>query len=281
MGCLLPLILIIAGLVASALHAGDITLVGPSTPVKAGSFSMITVGGLAPSELAQATSDVQPATGITLIPATLWGGSPVLFVVVAPDAKPGKYTISTSVNSHYVAMQQAVLAGLDRSRLGLVEVRKAGVSSELVASYERILAEQGSLVVQISNAYPAKSGSCVLEVAGIPIPPPKPDPPPVTVGKRRVILIKESSEETSAISDMYVLLRKPLGEVNKYLTTKGHLLDILDPQNTKQKWLDALTAKGLTAGMVIADFESSAVIAVVEFPKSPAEFMSALKANGG
>ena len=56
--------------------------------------------------------------------------------------------------------------------------------------------------------------------------PPKPEPPVVVSGKRRLLLVHESADDTPEVSRLLVALRA--GTAAAYLSEKGHKLSILD-----------------------------------------------------
>lgn len=65
-----------------------------------------------------------------------------------------------------------------------------------------------------------------------PTPTPTPTPPPVAEGKRTVVLLHESQDDSAAFARMAVQLRT--GDSAAYLTGKGHTLLILDDDSTDQ-----------------------------------------------
>jgi len=138
--------------------AADITVVGPSDPIEAGSYAFIQVQGLSQPDLVKATVKIEPS-GPLLMPLQDWSGKPMLFF---SSQKQGSYTVSVSLNAwatvvdeSYTTVKSAPIEPQDE------ELRKSYLNS----------------AAALTAAYRADIGKCVIQV-GEPTPPPPPPPPP-------------------------------------------------------------------------------------------------------
>lgn len=108
---------------------------------------------------------------------------------------------------------------------------------------------------------------------------PGPTPPPVTVGKRAVVILRETDDNTPAIGLLTTQLRT--GEAAAYLKSKGHTLDILDDDNPAPI-VTKLVALGVAEpALFILDAATGAVVHQQPLPASAAEVLAVLKAHGG
>jgi hypothetical protein len=155
--------------------AQNIQLDGPTSPVQPREYCQILVGGLSDADLPTASIDWSPRDGTTLMPARLWGGQPFLFF---SGKTPGRYTITVSVNAWRGNLDAAVDAA-----------RRAGTID--AESLTRLVTLQSDL----SSRYPLRSGSCDVEIAGVPPTPPPDPPPPVTQIQRALILLDSSAPD--------------------------------------------------------------------------------------
>jgi hypothetical protein len=120
-----------------------------------------------------------------------------------------------------------------------------------------------------------------------PEPTPNPTPPLVTTGKRAVVILRESSQDTTSFGILATRLRT--GEESTYLKSKGHVLTILDDDSvtetgasspTAQKWASEL--KGIKfPALGIADLASGVVYFRGELPSTAAGVIELVKKYGG
>jgi hypothetical protein len=148
-----------------AIAAGqEIRLDGPGEPIQPREYCQVLVSGLSDADLPGATVDWSPREGTTCMPARLWGGQPFLLF---SGKQPGLYRISVTTN----AWRGNLDASVDAAR------RAGTIDPETLA---RLVTVQSDLAAR----YPLRTGTCDVEVAGVPPPPtppdPGPDPPPAT-----------------------------------------------------------------------------------------------------
>lgn len=244
-------------LVATTTFGQGIILVGPDTPVQPKDFVQILVSGLEDSQLPAARVEWTPTNGVTLIPARTWGGQPFLWF---SSRAAGKFTITVTVNGWRKSVDAAVS-----------DVTKSGIAASEFKTAAAALAAQ----------YPMTSGNCVLEVAGENPPPP---PPPV-VGPRRILLIRESGDQTPQLGALIVRL-----QTNPYFKEKKHDLQVLDPQGklagtetAHPAIVQALKDLGATKLPAVAVYsaDSGKLVGVAECPLVAEEFLALVKKFGG
>ena len=171
---------------AAAIAAGqEIGLDGPAEPIQPREYCQILVRGLADSDLAAASIDWTPRDGTQLMPARLWGGQPFLLF---SGKQPGRYRITVALN----AWRGNIDAAVDAAR------RAGTIDGESIA---RMLALQRDLAAR----YPLRTGSCDVEVAGVPPPPPPPPPPPVTQIQRALILLDSGAPDEERARQLNLL----------------------------------------------------------------------------
>lgn len=113
--------------------------------------------------------------------------------------------------------------------------------------------------------------------------PPKPEPePPVVAGKRKVIIVRESSKDDAAMSRLLINLRD--GTAADYLKSKGHLLDVLDADQLKPSdpWQPLLTDVTLPAAFYV-DTETNTIVYKENLAKTVTadNVIETLKRHGG
>lgn len=113
----------------------------------------------------------------------------------------------------------------------------------------------------------------------------QPPVPPVVEGKRRVVVLHETSDDTPELSQLLVKLRRQ--EIEQYLRAKGHRLDILDDDQLDSAGRpDSLVSKLKALGVAepalfILELASGDVIHQQPLPATPEAVMEALKSHGG
>jgi hypothetical protein len=176
----------------------------PDSPVEAREFVQIPVLGLSDADLPAARVEWSPTAGVSVIPAKMWGGTPFLWFQAK---QPGKYTITVTVNGFRKSLDTA-----------LSECKTANIDAAL-------LKQLSAVSVSLEGKYPLSTASCAVEVGSVnpPVPPPPPTPPTPTTGKRVVILLRETADQSPALARLIVALRK-----SSYFPDKQHRLLILD-----------------------------------------------------
>lgn len=267
--------LLFAAFVSSAMGA-DIRVVGPTQPIKPNKQVKIIVQGLELSELRSASVTISPTDGVEMSTEVGWDLVPYIRF---QSENNGVYHLSVTTNNWREDLDTA----LSKMRGAIID---PAMFKEFETTANRIVAQ-----------YPVRTGTCVLEVAGTPIPPPNPDPPPgptpppVTQGKRIIVIVRETETDNDRTNSLMIRLRQ--GKVEEYLDQKGHLLDVLDQHLISDRWKQALSSKKDSKGntvavklpaMIIADAQSFAVLSVETIDPahmSPEVFLDYLKSFGG
>lgn len=123
-----------------------------------------------------------------------------------------------------------------------------------------------------------------------PGPGPGPDPkPPVTEGKRSVVIIRESSNDTPALARLMTGLTDGAGA--DYLKSKGHSFAVLDPDEVDENGQPSALVKswqkhyaGMTMPVVfIIDSATNSIIVKQAMPDTMTwnDVLTLLKSNGG
>jgi hypothetical protein len=144
---------------------------------------------------------------------------------------------------------------------------------------------------------PSEPAFCTVTVGPKPIevvPPPGPEPPPVpppvpVSGKRSIVLIRETADDTPAVGRMIVGLRS--GSCAAYMTSKGHTLDMLDidsvgPDGKPAALIEQFRPEivGMTLPvLVVADYATLKLISKQTLPPTAtaADVVEAVKKAGG
>lgn len=264
-------VMLLGLLIVSSLMGQEIQIVTPPAPIKVGELAIIEVSGIDISELNKASAVVVPSEGVKFYPVKLWNNQPFIFFQAF---SPGKYQIKVELNKWRTDLDK-----------GYEGARNAGL--------DPVLQDELKLVVEkIKPLYPNKTGSGVVEVAGL-VPPPEPVPPQpdITEGKRRVVIIREVSLTTEAVGSILLKIRNPNNQLSKHLETKGQKMDILDQNSLPQKYLEAwdqsLKLKNLKRPdslpyLLILDEESGSLVFGDKFSiTSDIELLDLLKKYGG
>jgi hypothetical protein len=109
--------------------------------------------------------------------------------------------------------------------------------------------------------------------------PPTPPTPPVVEGKRYVVILSETEDNTPAMGLLVNALRK--GETAAYLTSKGHTLDVLDDDNPTPIVAKLLPLGVQQPALFVLDAGTNAVLHSQPLPATAAEVLAAIKAHGG
>lgn len=253
-------------LVASAAYGQRVTsdIVIHSEPtVSAGSFTLVTVTGLAADEIPKAQIGLVPpdAKILTLRLPTEDGAA--FLLAVTKDAAPGVRTFRVSLNPW-------------REHLDAAAEGVSGIEESDVARIKELAAELG-------KKYTYKFGSAVLEVAGAPFPPgpDPPTPPTPTPGKKRIVILLERGQMTPEQSRTVTALQSGGTAASKYLIAKTHLINVLDDDHPQaQAWLAKLGSQQLPA-VIISDAGSSAVSFVGDLPGTADAVIELVKKAGG
>lgn len=256
---LLPLLL----LIASTAYGQEIKLIGPATQVDPRQYHVVTVVGLSDDDLRKVSVTATPSAGTDILTNRPWSGHPYLQFRATAG---GKYTIDVVLNGWRRAVDDAVS-----------QAKAAGIDDESVAAIE-------SLAKKLADAYPLRYGSCVVEVAGAPFPPPDPPgpaPPLPTPGRKRIVILLERGQMTPDQSRTVTALQSGGTAAAKYLISKAHLINVLDDDHPQaQPWLPKLGSQQLPA-VIVSDAESSAVSFVGSLPNTADAVIELVKRAGG
>lgn len=248
-------------------YPADITVTGPVGVLKPNAYHRLTVTGIDNLELARATVSVIPDNEVQVQPMKTWADEPLIWFYTS---KPGNYQITVSINEG--------ISGLSSI---LTKIKSSGIKPELLQPLE-------TAASNVILAYPPRSGICVLTITD-PVPPPTPPvpptpPTPVTEGKRTIVILGETEEQTPELFQMYVSLRNnPIAE---YLQSRGHRLWILDDDHQDaQSYVTLLNrnkaAAGLPVEVVIVDAETPKLLYKGNCPPTAQGVLDLIKANGG
>lgn len=174
-----PTILLL--LVTSVVQAAGVTIVGPTAPISTGHSvkAVLKVTGITDEELPKATFVCEPSRGAALEPVVGRDGA-ILLLFSSEDA--GVFTITVGINVKHVEWRGQIEKGLAGATTAQIEPADLAILSQAVS--------------KLAASYPAKSGTCVIEVARpvipspipvpSPIPPAPPSPGPVTAFERAI-----------------------------------------------------------------------------------------------
>jgi len=175
-------------------QAANLEINGPEKAI-ANRYVTLTVTGLPAEELSRAEVSCQPSEGVSLLPASTWGGQPILMFLAPKD---GEYEITISLN------------GFVRSFVDAQDKAQAAqVDEETLAAYR-------SLHTKLVTKYPYALARHKITV-GKPEPPP---PPPVD--KVQILIIEETSQRRPPYGDLYIELRRSdtLRDVELYIVDR-------------------------------------------------------------
>lgn len=160
-------------LLAASARAADISIIGPSAPIQAGSYCVLQVNGLSDVDLPKSKVTCSPLEGVMLLPARSWGGSPI---ILFSASRPGKYVVTISLNPWRAMLNEAATATL------------AGVADSEIVAKLRSLVDQA----ERDSKLPTAVATASVEVAGtVPPPLPPPQPPPIKVSGLYVLVVHD------------------------------------------------------------------------------------------
>lgn len=225
---------------------GEIKVSGPDAKVRAGRVVTLKIDGISLSDLPRAVVDVSPSEGVlSILPQVSWGGQPLIAIQAEPETET-VYIITVTVN-HWRRDLDAAVA---KATQGQIE--------------PALLSELRAVQAKIETAYPFASGAGQVTYLGTgPAPSPEPPKPPVppqpVAGKRRVVVLHETAEDTYDMSSLIVELQAGESAAAKHIETKGHSVSFLDDDLEQARVvMAAANAQGKSIGgdrpaMVIMD----------------------------
>lgn len=241
-------------LACSAVHAADITLIGPNAPVDKNDLVLIEVRGLEPSQMRMVRATATPSVGVTCRLVSLGDGNPTVFF---QTKTPGKYVVRVEMNGWRYGVET-----------GLVEALKADIEPQLIA-------EIGGLVIKLVDRYPVSAGSAIVDVGGTITVPTEPDVPPVDPTTRidRVTYVYEKDFNITPRPVAFALQR--LNAEYKDVIASEFEEDTLDgsgevPDQYKIA-LEAARKSGLPALVIQA---GSRVVKVIKSPTTEEQVMT-------
>ena len=180
----LPTSLLLLMLLVAAATADVLQITGPDLAGQ-GQYVTLAISGLSAQELSRANVAVSPAASTVVIPATTWGGQPILLFSAATD---GSYEISVTLNQFVRAFSDAK-----------AQAEAAGVDEETLAAYR-------SLHTRLVTDYPSAAASHTVTV-GQPGPDPDPDPVPPP-DKVQLLIVEETGQRRPPYGDVFIQLRR-------------------------------------------------------------------------
>ena len=178
----LPAAFVVFLLSATWAMAANPAITGPDKAA-AGQYVTLSISGLSTDALARAKVSSNPSESVSCIPATTWGGQPILLFMASQD---GEYEIRVEVNGFV----QAFKVALDEARNSQVDSK----TLELYRSLDSVLAAE----------YPRAHCSHAITVGK----PPKPDPPVPTPDKVQLLIVEESGQRLPPYGDLFIALRR-------------------------------------------------------------------------
>ena len=240
-------------LACGAVHAADITLIGPTAPVDKNDLVLIEVRGLESNQLRMVRATSTPSTGVTCRLLAVDAANPTVFF---QTKTPGKYVVRVELNGWRYGVET-----------GLVAALQADIDPQLIA-------EIGGLVVKLVDRYPVSAGSLVVDVGGAVTVPVDPNVPPVDPTTRidRVTYVYEKDQNIAPKPVSFALQRLNTEYENVIATEFEE--DTVDgdgdiPDQYKIA-LDAARKAGLPALVIQA---GSRVVKVVKAPTTEAQVM--------
>ncbi len=122
-------------------------------------------------------------------------------------------------------------------------------------------------------------------VVGVPAPPvpPEPDPAPPTPptpnpGKRKLVIVRESAQQSPELARVITALRA--GAEAKYLKEHGHLLSVYDDDELSADWQALISGVTLPAVFYV-DPVTNVLLDKSPVPAKASAVIDTLKANGG
>lgn len=253
---------------------GEIKISGPDAKVRAGRVVTLKIDGISLPDLPRAVVDVSPSEGVlSILPQVSWGGQPLIAIQAEPETET-VYIITVTVN-HWRRDLDAAVA---KATQGQIE--------------PALLSELRAVQAKIETAYPFSSGAGQVTYLGTgpapaPDPPKPPVPPQPVAGKRRVVVLHETAEDTYDMSSLIVELQAGESAAAKHIETKGHSVAFLDDDLEQARVLIATAnAQGASIGadrpaMVIMDEKGVVLWAGKMESVTATWFLDQLKKYGG
>ena len=253
---------------------GEIKISGPDAKVRAGRVVTLKIDGISLPDLPRAVVDVSPSEGVlSILPQVSWGGQPLIAIQAEPETET-VYIITVTVN-HWRRDLDAAVA---KATQGQIE--------------PALLSELRAVQAKIETAYPFASGAGQVTYLGsgpapTPDPPVPPIPPKPVAGKRRVVVLHETAEDTFEMSSLIVSLQSGECEEAKYVEAKGHSVSFLDDDLEQARVaIAAANSQGKSVGsdrpaMLIMDDKGVVIWAGKMESVSAAWFLEQLKKHGG
>jgi hypothetical protein len=171
-------------LTQSSCH-GAIELIGPTEPIKPGTYVQIVVRGLTEADLPKAKAACTPMEGIFFVAAKTWGGNPFLLFAAQ---KPGNYKIEVTLHGWRQSWELAVS-----------EATEAKIDSTDLAAIDK-------LNTIFSTKYPYSGAALVVVVAGdTPPPTASPSASPATAHQKtgRLLRLRIERPGRTAVAGQY------------------------------------------------------------------------------
>jgi hypothetical protein len=224
---------------------------------------------------------------LALLACPLFAAPPTLTVPESVTGKAGAFiAIEAESDSPWVNFRAS--DGLNVFPAGLLSSKRATVVTGPVGTY-RVWAYCGNKDGGVDREIVVTIGTPPVVVI-----PPKPDPEPpkpdpVVSGKRRLLLVHESADDTPEVSRLIVSLRT--GTSAAYLDSKGHKLSILDddsvdaagkPAADVEQWRPHFAGMKLPA-LFVLDETGKTLLHKQEIPagSTAAQVVEIVKGKGG
>jgi len=253
---------------------GEIKISGPDSKVRAGRVVTLKIDGISLPDLPRAVVDVSPSDGVlSILPQVSWGGQPLIAIQAEPETET-VYVVTVTVN-HWRRDLDAAVAKATQGQID-----------------PSLLSELRAVQAKIETAYPFASGAGQVTYLGTgpapaPDPPKPPVPPQPVAGKRKVVVLHETAEDTYEMSSLIVELQSGESAAAKHIDAKGHTVSFLDDDLEQARVLmAAVNAQGKSIGserpaMVIMDDKGAVLWAGKMESVSAAWFLDQLKKYGG
>lgn len=251
--------------------SAEVKITGPDAKVRAGRVVTLRIDGVSLADLPRAVVDVSPSDGVlSILPQVSWGGQPLIAIQAEPETET-VYLITVTIN-HWRRDLDAAVAKATQGQID-----------------PALLADLQAVQAKIEQAYPFVSGAGQVTYLGTgPAPTPDPPVPPRPVsGKRKVVVLHETVEDTYEMSSLIVELQAGESAAAKHIETKGHSVAFLDDDLEQARVLIATAnAQGASIGadrpaMVIMDEKGVVLWAGKMESVTATWFLDQLKKYGG
>lgn len=125
-------------------------------------------------------------------------------------------------------------------------------------------------------------------IGSLPGPGPKPEPNPIPIpvveGARRVVIIRESLDDTPAHARMFITLQS--GANAEYIRSKGHAINILDDEQTDENGNPLALVQSLLPlqpppALFVLEMSDGRPLHHEPLPETADDVMRVLRENGG